>query len=142
MSERIEYCHFWRKKLGAEDKGGEDRDGGEVEFPSTLCNAIASITNNFSFAYMQEAFVASLLAIAASTDDGEEEEYDRKLLDTMHMRRATEVDAEIRRHGGVDMEKMESKWAKSDLDQYQLWRQMKKQVRTLREEIGLGTRGC
>lgn len=52
----MEYCRFWRRKLD----GSED-----VEFPEVLDKAIAKITQGFSFAYMQEAFVASLLAIAA-----------------------------------------------------------------------------
>lgn len=34
-----------------------------MHFPDQLCHSIAVITEGFSFAYMQEAFVASLLAI-------------------------------------------------------------------------------
>lgn len=62
-AQRVEYCRFWRKKLD----GSED-----VEFPEVLDKPIARITEGFSFAYMQEAFVASLLAIAG--EDGEEQE--------------------------------------------------------------------
>ena len=63
-AQRVEYCKFWRKKLD----GSED-----VEFPEVLDGAIASITDGFSFAYMQEAFVASLLAIAGEADDARNE---------------------------------------------------------------------
>ena len=62
-AQRVEYCRFWRKKLD----GSED-----VEFPQVLNKAIAGITEGFSFAYMQEAFVASLLSIASQ--DGEKED--------------------------------------------------------------------
>ena len=64
-AQRVQYCRFWRKKLD----GSED-----VEFPAVLDKAIAGITEGFSFAYMQEAFVASLLAIAGQEGQKEQEE--------------------------------------------------------------------
>ncbi|KAK0617784.1 P-loop containing nucleoside triphosphate hydrolase protein [Bombardia bombarda] len=60
--QRIAYCQFWQKKLA---------DNKKIEFPDKLCGAIADITNKFSFAYMQEAFVAALLAIARGDTGGE-----------------------------------------------------------------------
>ncbi|KAK3324812.1 P-loop containing nucleoside triphosphate hydrolase protein [Cercophora scortea] len=57
VEQRIAYCHFWQRKLA---------DNKDVEFPDRLCKDIADITDGFSFAYMQEAFVAALLAIANS----------------------------------------------------------------------------
>ncbi|KAH9906398.1 P-loop containing nucleoside triphosphate hydrolase protein [Xylariomycetidae sp. FL2044] len=57
--QRVAYCRFWQKKLA---------DNQDVEFPDELCGAIADITDKFSFAYMQEAFVAALLAIARRAD--------------------------------------------------------------------------
>ena len=51
------YSQFWQRKL---------RDNKEIEFPDKLCVAIADITHDFSFAYMQEAFVAALLALASN----------------------------------------------------------------------------
>jgi hypothetical protein len=40
-----------------------------------LCEAIADITEDFSFAYMKEAFVATLLELARNRgDDGDEED--------------------------------------------------------------------
>jgi transitional endoplasmic reticulum ATPase len=53
--ERVLYADYWRRKLKNNDK---------VDFPEKLCGSIAKITDGFSFAYMQEAFVASLLEIA------------------------------------------------------------------------------
>ncbi|KAL2132982.1 hypothetical protein VTI74DRAFT_3052 [Chaetomium olivicolor] len=55
FKQRVAYCHFWQRKL---------KDNKEVEFPDKLCKAVAGITDGFSFAYMQEAFVAALLVIA------------------------------------------------------------------------------
>lgn len=66
--QRAAYAHFWQGKL---------KDNEDIEFPDELCKAIAGITDGFSFAYMQEAFVAALLALAAkelklSVDDAED----------------------------------------------------------------------
>ena len=57
LSERTQYCEYWRSKLASNP---------EIEFPRALCGAIAKITDAFSFAYMKEAFVASLLALVVS----------------------------------------------------------------------------
>lgn len=59
LEQRIAYCHFWQRKL----KSNKD-----IDFPDKLCEAIAKITDKFSFAYMQEAFVAALLAIARRSE--------------------------------------------------------------------------
>ena len=53
--ERIQYNEFWRAKLSRNPK---------IQFPQHLCTAIAEITENFTFAYMKEAFVAALLQLA------------------------------------------------------------------------------
>lgn len=53
--ERVKYGQFWQGKL---------KDNKDVEFPDEICEATAKITDGFSFAYIQEAFVASLLALA------------------------------------------------------------------------------
>ncbi|RDW88921.1 hypothetical protein BP6252_00953 [Coleophoma cylindrospora] len=57
--ERIQYCEYWRHKLANNDK---------VDFPKILSPKIADITDNFSFAYLKEAFVAALLVIVAKQD--------------------------------------------------------------------------
>ena len=54
--ERALYCQFWRTKI--------QNLKSPPDFPEKLCAAIASITDRFTFAYLQEAFVATLLAIA------------------------------------------------------------------------------
>ena len=61
--QRVQYCGFWRKKL---------HENEDVDFPEVLDKPIARITKGFSFAYMQEAFVASLLAIAAQEEEEED----------------------------------------------------------------------
>ncbi|KAL8765840.1 MAG: hypothetical protein Q9209_007199 [Squamulea sp. 1 TL-2023] len=136
MEERIAYCEFWRKKLGEEGKVGDiSKDDGrasevdrDIEFPESLCKAIAGITGGFSFAYIQEAFVASLLAIAGAEKDVADEQnasvdpalnWDGRWSD-IYVGFAT-----------VPMVRDEDK----ELDQYVLWRQMKKQVKLLREEL-------
>jgi len=92
--ERILYCNYWREKLKTKPS---------IKFPKKLCVAIAGITQEFSFAYLKEAFVATLLAIAGhrSEDEGE--------------------------GGGND--------EGGDLDDYEIWREMKKQVKALREDM-------
>lgn len=63
FDERTQYAQYWQKKLA---------DSPEVEFPDELCPAVADITEGFSFAYMQEAFVASLLALARAADSSDD----------------------------------------------------------------------
>ncbi|KAL9002607.1 MAG: hypothetical protein Q9188_004480 [Gyalolechia gomerana] len=54
LPQRIKYCEYWRSKLSSNP---------EIKFPRPLCTKIAEITDKFSFAYMKEAFVASLLKL-------------------------------------------------------------------------------
>ena len=67
-----------------------------------MCSAIAKITDDFSFAYMKEAFVAALRVI---------------VIDRASKRERAYVDDD-------------------DLDSIRLWREIKKQVANLREEMG------
>lgn len=69
-----------------------------VEFPKELSLEIAKITYDFSFAYMKEAFVAALLAIARSEQ-------------TKNM-------------------------ADNDIHDLPLWKEIKKEVKILRDEMG------
>jgi transitional endoplasmic reticulum ATPase len=83
-----------------------------------LCEAIAKITDKFSFAYIQEGFVAALLAIArkskgsvvegVSTGDANEDEW-------------------------VDVCQVAS--VTKDLDKLILWVEIKKQIAILREGL-------
>ncbi|KAL9129775.1 MAG: hypothetical protein Q9175_007204, partial [Cornicularia normoerica] len=59
-AERIMYCDYWREKL---------KNKPSIKFPKKLSSAIASITQDFSFAYLKEAFVATLLAIAGNRSE-------------------------------------------------------------------------
>lgn len=52
--ERTQYCEYWRSRL---------MDNKAIQFPPSLCSAIAGITDGFSFAYLQEAFISTLLVI-------------------------------------------------------------------------------
>lgn len=124
MEERVKYCEFWRRKLD---------DNEDVEFPHVLCKAIAGITKGFSFAYIQEAFVAALLAIAnrdagegAGTEGGgpfgAAHEYTRCVC------RASDFGLLVR--AAVEGEE--------GLERFVLWREMKKVIKTLREELGAG----
>lgn len=99
----MSYCHFWQRKL---------EDNKDIEFPEKLCSAIAKITYDFSFAYIQEAFVATLLAIARASQS-----------------ERTSVPK-------IAMLSLEDGWVSVDddpLDKYLLWVEMKKQVAILRE---------
>lgn len=58
--ERVQYCEYWRRKLS---------DNKKIDFPKELSGKIADLTENFSFAYMKEAFVAALLVIVRQSDE-------------------------------------------------------------------------
>ena len=108
-AERILYCDYWRRdKLKSKPS---------IEFPQKLCPAIASITHGFSFAYLKEAFVATLLVIAGHR---------------------SEPGTTTTRGGGNDTDKEGGEEDEEDLDKYELWREMKTQVRLLREEMSAG----
>lgn len=51
--QRRDYAELWRAKL---------EKNMEIDFPMKLCDAFADMTEGFSYAYLKEAFVASLLA--------------------------------------------------------------------------------
>ncbi|RYC56798.1 hypothetical protein CHU98_g9410 [Xylaria longipes] len=108
LEQRIAYCKFWQGKLA---------DNKDVEFPDELCKAIAEITDKFSFAYMQEAFVAALLAMARRSKGGE--------------RRSEE--SLTRDVGGGWLDVCGGGDGHGDLDDLPLWVEIKKQIETLRE---------
>ena len=58
--ERTLYCEYWRHKLAKNP---------DVHFPEKLSPAMAHITSGFSFAFLQECFVATLLVLARDEDD-------------------------------------------------------------------------
>lgn len=119
MEERVKYCEFWRKKLDSNE---------DVEFPKALCEAIAGITKGFSFAYIQEAFVAALLVIA-NGDAGEEIKGEGPFGKRHEYKRCVckKSDFELMVRSKVEDEK--------HLEKYLLWREIKKVIKTLREEL-------
>lgn len=88
--ERTLYCEYWRKKVAHK---------GEIKFPEKLCPAMASITNDFSFAFLQECFVASLLSIVHQTDAhemGDKEDLEKYELWVVFKKQADILRKEIR----------------------------------------------
>lgn len=128
--ERIMYMHYWQNKLA---------DNKDIEFPDKLCGAVAKITKGFSFAYLQEAMVASLLAIARDEDRFVEptclecmEEHERPETGGTCDREARRVFKGL--YDWIWMVRQTDEGDK-DLDSYVLWRELKKQIRILREEL-------
>jgi transitional endoplasmic reticulum ATPase len=129
--ERIMYMQYWQGKLA---------DNKDVEFPDKICPAAAKITSGFSFAYLQEAMVASLLAMARDADGFTE----RLCLECMEPHEKPDngstCDRETRKafKGLYDwvwsVRRVDEE--DTDLDNYVLWRELKKQIRILREELG------
>ncbi|KAL5391416.1 hypothetical protein DPSP01_001285 [Paraphaeosphaeria sporulosa] len=96
--ERAQYAQYWRHKL---------KNKKSIDFPSKLCDAVADITEDFSFAYLKEAFVATLLDLARAHDgDGEDEDSaskDDDPLDKYEFWRAFKAQVKIlRREMGSD----------------------------------------
>nr|POE77629.1 putative atpase yjob [Quercus suber] len=134
-AERIQYMHFWQRKLA---------DNKDIDFPDKLCPAIAKITHGFSFAYLQEAMVASLLAIARDAAENDNVHGGRTCLACLQIHEETSRDSNCISSdafpGRYDWMWMVQRTDNedSDLDEYVLWREVKKQVRILREEFGDG----
>lgn len=70
--ERTLYCEYWRHKLESKSF---------IDFPQKLCPAMAHITPGFSFAFLQECFVATLLILARREtgliEDGDDDDLDK-----------------------------------------------------------------
>jgi transitional endoplasmic reticulum ATPase len=110
--QRILYCEYWRRKLQYKK---------EVEFPEKLSPAIADITKGFTFAYLKEAFVASLLAIARRENDSDDEDEPAEII------------------AGLDDLKLSSNDKPTgddkDITNLPLWIEIQEQVKTLREDM-------
>jgi transitional endoplasmic reticulum ATPase len=103
--ERALYCEYWRHKL---------RHNTKIDFPQPLCGMIADITDDFSFAYLKEAFVAALLAIVVARPE------EQGLLVVSKGTRVYDSDRER---------------AEKSL----LWREIQKQIKILRDELTIPT---
>ena len=60
----MQYVKYWKHKL-------EDTP---IDFTDALVEELASLLDGFSFAYMKEAFVSTLLYIAARRDDKKDDD--------------------------------------------------------------------
>ncbi|KAF2476659.1 P-loop containing nucleoside triphosphate hydrolase protein [Lindgomyces ingoldianus] len=121
FAQRVQYAQFWQRKL---------RHNEEIEFPDDMCPAVAKITDKFSFAYMQEAFVAALLAIAARSGQGLDQlkwSGPQELLPTGDELSEFLGKTTLNHNGYVDEDPA--------LGKLVLWQELKKQVRILREEM-------
>ena len=117
-AERERYADYWRSKLVKNQK---------VDFPEGLSTAIADMTDGFSFAYLKEAFIASLLTIVGAKRAGLEEPEG-----------LTEVNGEINgvANGKVSSEVNGTTNAKENaFKDVLLWKVMNKQAQTLRIEM-------
>jgi transitional endoplasmic reticulum ATPase len=137
FEQRVQYCHYWQGKL---------KDNKDVKFPDSLCKAIAKITDGFSFAYIQEAFVAALLSIAYSKHDEEEEEENDGNVhdDEWEMLESTvgQKMAELEISNGMMHQEDKSGTTKPDdhrLDDNVLWLEIRKQISLLRKELDVST---
>ncbi|KAJ4386241.1 hypothetical protein N0V93_009134 [Gnomoniopsis smithogilvyi] len=65
--ERVLYCQYWHQKL---------LNHPLVTFPEDMCFSIAKFTDGFSFAYLKELFISSLLIVArgATSEDAASEQ--------------------------------------------------------------------
>lgn len=110
--ERILYCDYWRGKL---------RYNKKIDFPEKLSPAIADITQDFTFAYMKEAFVASLLALARREEDGDDGDECGQTIS-----RLEDVEAILRNKAIKD---------DNDIANLPLWIEIQKEVKLLREDM-------
>ncbi|KAF2156846.1 P-loop containing nucleoside triphosphate hydrolase protein [Myriangium duriaei CBS 260.36] len=125
--ERTLYAEYWRRKvLSKESKRIE------IEFPERLCPAMAAITNDFSFAYMQEAFVASLLAIARDSVEQVDLDYSKETTFRTPYSRSPASQA---LYAALNPHDIRLRKEFDELDQYKLWRVFKDQVRILRNDM-------
>jgi transitional endoplasmic reticulum ATPase len=113
--ERVLYCEYWRKKLSGNEK---------IDFPKELSVMIADITDEFSFAYMKEAFVASLLSIVARLRERPDRVTSEFVENLGHNEIATAVDGDDDDDDG-----------KNKAERSILWKEIKKQVKNLRDEM-------
>ncbi|KAK3389442.1 P-loop containing nucleoside triphosphate hydrolase protein, partial [Podospora didyma] len=64
---RASYAEFWARKFAERE---------DVDFPDEICPLIAKLTADFSFAYLQELFLTSILSLARGDDEEEYQEED------------------------------------------------------------------
>ena len=123
---RRRYCQYWQRKLS---------DNDDVEFPDQLLTPMAKLMDKFSFAYMQEAFVSTLLKIANDSDNKP---------------RKTVIDLEKQKDKAWDLVDLQDELeeaadsgngssGRKDLEKYVLWREIRVQIANLKKELDKGT---
>ncbi|KAI9844154.1 MAG: hypothetical protein M1837_005754 [Sclerophora amabilis] len=121
-AERLQYCEYWRTKLR--------NSSSPVSFPPSLCAAIANITEGFSFAYMKEAFVVSLLSIIYERRTSEPKSVD----DGGNVGSVTEGKVHGHIEGAGDDDNNEGAYPK--LKDVPLWEAIETQIKVLKAEMG------
>lgn len=129
FEQRVQYCHYWQEKL---------KDNEDVKFPDSLCEAIAKITDGFSFAYIQEAFVAALLTIAYSKHDEKENEVEKTGDEWEVLESNVEKLVKLELSDSVG-ESEKSGEPEDNLGDNVLWLEIKKQISLLRKELDVGS---
>ncbi|XP_006460332.1 hypothetical protein AGABI2DRAFT_192071 [Agaricus bisporus var. bisporus H97] len=71
--ERALYAKYWQNKLSSNS---------EIDFPDDLIEVIADLTPGFSFAYLKEAFVSTLVTLAGIS--GDKPPFEKALKDQIH----------------------------------------------------------
>ncbi|MCJ1395654.1 hypothetical protein MMC18_008540, partial [Xylographa bjoerkii] len=137
LEERILYCEFWRHKL---------QNKPTIEFPELLCKAMAGIMSEFSFAYMKEAFIATLLTIAGKrTEDNEDDsgavdrmtsvtQIQQPSLEAWNELQCDNIRAMFDIHPTSDSQHS-VRPSEDDLERFEIWREMVKQVKILRDDM-------
>lgn len=86
LEERTLYVQYWQNKL---------KDNEEISFPDSLVKEVAESTSLFSFAYLKEVFVSSLV-ILASFEDKDKPEFADVLKDQIKVLRK-QLDKTVKR---------------------------------------------
>lgn len=120
--ERVAYCEYWRSKLAK---------NASIDFPSSLCPAIAKLTDGFSFAYLKELFVTALLIIVGDSDKAEEWETVTNGFD----QEETATDNQDQAANGVKDGQIKFDGATDEVESNRLMTIIKNQVQTLKDEM-------
>jgi transitional endoplasmic reticulum ATPase len=126
--ERTAYAQYWRSKLEKSPR---------LEFPQDACSVIAAMTEGFSFAYLKELFVATLLVIARG-GKGYEKIPEPDALDELSAKEEGSDTVLVDNNGDNDTEQSNQegeKKAKKDKKQEKKKEQAKKKEAERREKL-------
>ena len=80
--ERILYCEYWKKKL---------EKNSNIDFDPEICDVVAKLTEGFSFAYLKELFVQTLLTIVGGGENDSEAELEKTAEQTKIVKDSTKL---------------------------------------------------